>query len=86
MLAAIALFTLTLLFSSGSHPKRDFFGNLGQMEIVFSKGEYVVNPQFPYSGEYQGRVAVPIKYPLALAAIGLLFGAGLLILENRKEL
>ena len=84
ILVGVGLIFISIFFSSGSHPKRDFIGNISRMEIVLAKGEYVSGSGL-YSGHYRGRVAIPLKYPLSLSVVLILLGTGIVLLHNNKD-
>ena len=92
ILIGVGLLFISFVLSSGSQPKRDFLGNISKMEIVFVEGEYVTDPRFddlyaekPLSGHYEGRVAIPLKYPLSLSVVLILLGTGILLMSKRNE-
>ena len=62
------------------------------MEIVLNKGKYVYNKgkyvsgiDLLSTGHYEGRVAIPIKYPLSLSVVLILLGTGIMLISKDKE-
>ncbi len=84
ILVGVGLLFISIFFSSGSHPKRDFIGNISRMKIMLVKGEYISGADI-YSGLYEGRVAIPLKYPLSLAVVLILIGTGIVLIPKNKE-
>ena len=84
ILVGVGLLFISIFFSSGSHPKRDFIGNISRMKIMLVKGEYISGADI-YSGHYEGRVAIPLKYPLSLAVVLILIGTGIVLIPKNKE-
>jgi len=92
ILVGIGLLFISIFFSSGSHPKLNLFGNISQMEIVlaegnyvYGKGHYVSAIDLLESGHYEGRVAIPLKYPLSLSVVLILLGTGIVLISKDKE-
>ena len=83
ILLGVGLLFISILFSSGYHPKRNFIGNIPRMKIVLDKGEYVLGTGL-YSGHYEGRVAIPLKYPLSLSVVLILLGTGIVLISKNK--
>lgn len=84
ILVGIGILFISIFFSSGSHPKLDLMGNISRMEIVLEKGEYVSGTGLFSIGHYEGRVAIPLKYPLSLSALLILIGTGIVSLSKNK--
>lgn len=80
----LVLILTTLVFSSGHVPQRTFLGNLQEMKIVIAEGEYVGQL---FSGHYEGRIAIPTKYPFILSVIVASIGIVMLVTEitSRKK-
>lgn len=76
ILAGVGLLFISFLFSSGSHPRRDFIGNISHMELVLVKGDVM-------SG--YGKVAIPLKYPLSLSFVLILLGTGIVLIAKNEE-
>ncbi len=79
ILVGVGLFFISFFFSSGSHPKLDLIGNISQMEIVFSEGKYISGTGIYSIGHYEGRVAIPLKYPLSFSVVLILIGTGIVL-------
>jgi hypothetical protein len=88
ILIGIGLILLSILFSTGSSPKMNLLGNISHMEIVLAEGNYVSDNDSSdkgnyksgidllSTGHYDGRVAVPLKFPLSVSVVLILFGTG----------
>lgn len=55
------------------------------MEIVLEEGKYVSGTDLYSFGHYEGRVAIPLKYPLSLSVLLILLGTGIVLLSKNKE-
>ena len=82
ILVGVGLLFISLFFSSGSNPRRDFLGNISVMEIVLDEGRYVSGTG-PYLNK--GRVAIPLKYPLTLSVVLILLGTGVVLISKNKK-
>ena len=94
ILVGIGLALLSILFSTGSNPKMNLFGNLSQMEIVLAEGNYVFDNDSAEkgsyksgldlleTGHYEGRVVVPLKFSLSVSVVLVLIGTGILLLSK----
>jgi len=85
ILVGVGLLFISIFFSSGSHPKRDFIGNMSRMEIVLVRGNYVSGTGLYSSGHYEGRIAIRLKYPLSLSVLLILLGTGIVLISKDKE-
>ena len=92
ILVGVGLLFISIFFSSGSHPKLNLLGNISRMEIVldkgnyvFDKGNYVSGIDLLSTGHYEGRVAIPLKYPLSLSVVLILLGTGIALISKDKE-
>ena len=84
ILVGVGILLISIFFSSGYHRKRNFIGSISRMEIVLDKGKYVSGTGL-YSGHYKGKIAIPLKYPLSLSVVLILFGAGIVLISKNKE-
>lgn len=84
ILAGIAVLFISIFFSSGSHPKSDLIGKISQLEIVLEEGEYVSGTGLFSIGHYEGRISIPLKYPLSLSTLLILIGTGIVLLSKNK--
>jgi hypothetical protein len=76
ILVGIGLLFISIFFSSGSSSRYTFIGNISRMKIVLHRG----------TGRYhEGRVAVPLKYPLSLSVVLILLGTGIVLISKDKE-
>jgi len=85
ILVGIGLLFISFFFSSGSHPKRSFLGNISRMEIVLDKGKYIRGTGLYPTGHHEGKVAIPLKYPLSLSVMLILLGTGIVLTSKNKE-
>ena len=85
ILVGIGVLLISIFFSSGSDPMFDFMGNISRMEIVLEEGKYVSGTGLYSSGHYEGRIAIPLKYPLSLSVLLILLGTGIVFLSKNKE-
>ncbi len=97
ILVGVGLLFISILFSSGSHPNRNFLGNISQMETVLAEGTYYSGSSAIYSertqrlllpsspGGYAGRVAIPFKYSVSLSVLLILIGTGILLIAKNKN-
>ena len=72
----IILMLATLILSSGNVPKRTFLGNIQAMELILVKGDYV-----EYFGLYEGRVAIPTRYPFILSLVVAIVGIAKILID-----
>lgn len=81
--AGCALIVLALLFSSEYHPRRGVLGNLQAMEIAIIEGRYVTaeGQGFFRTGHYEGRVAIPTRWLVALSALIIIGGLALIAVD-----
>jgi len=84
ILVGVGLLFISFLFSSGSHPKQNLMSNISRMEIVLDKGKYVSGIGLYSTGYYEGRVAIPLKYPLSLSVVLILLGTGIVLISKNK--
>ena len=90
IMIGIAVVVLSLLFSSGYHPRLGFFGSIERMEVVLVKGTYrenifhVLDQTIP--GVWEGRVSIPIRYPLAVSVLLIVFGTGSLFFSKKDSI
>ena len=93
ILSGIGFIALSLLFSTGSHPRYSFFQNLSQMEVVFNEGKKIEAKEAYHNGRrvtvkpahYRWRVSLPLKHALALGVITLLSGVGITVLSEKEN-
>lgn len=100
ILVGIGLLFISIFFSSGYQPDEDLIVNIYIMEIVLAKGNYVYDKGHSVSdkghsvseidlffppGHYEGRVAIPMRYPLSLSVVLILFGTGIVLISKDKE-
>ena len=85
ILVGIGLLLVSGLFSSGYSPKAGIVASIPQMRIVFVKGRYVHSGDLYSLGHYEGRVALPLKYPLSLSVVIILLGTGVVLTSEDKE-
>lgn len=93
ILVGVGLLFISIFFSSGSHPRSTLLGNISRMEIVFdegryvyAKGNYVSGIDLLSTGHYEGRVAIPLRYPLSLSVVLILLGTGIVLISKDKEM
>jgi hypothetical protein len=81
--AGSALMVLSLLFSSGYYPRRGVLGNLHTMEIAIVDGLYVPGegPGLLSPGRYEGRVAIPTRWPVAVSSLVIIGGLALISVD-----
>lgn len=82
ILVGVGLLFISIFFSSGSHPKLNFIGNISRMKIVLDKGNYVSGTGLYSTGHYEGRIAIPLKYPLSLSVVLILLGTGIILISK----
>ena len=99
ILVGVGLLFISIFFSSGSQPKLNLLGNISRMKIVLNEGNYVLDKGNNVSekgnifsgidllstGHYEGRVAIPLKYPLSLSVMLILLGTGIVLISKGKE-
>ena len=92
ILVGFGLLFTSFIFSSGSYPDETFIGNISHMEIVLKKGKFINYKSYisgtgklHYKGLYEGRVAIPLKYPLFLSVVLILVGTGVVFISKNKE-
>jgi len=85
ILVGVGLLFISIFFSSRYLPKLNFIGNISRMEIVLDKGEYVSSTGLYSDGHYEGKVAIPLKYPLSLSVVLILLGTGIVLISKDKE-
>lgn len=54
---------------------------ISQGKIILKKGKYVTGQ---YKNHYEGGDYIPLKYPLSLSVVLILFGTGLLLVSRNK--
>lgn len=80
IIVGIGMFFMIILFSEPTFQPRAFIDTVIAREIVLKRGVYV--GQYP-TGDYEGRVAIAVKYPLSLSIVTILAGScGILISRN----
>lgn len=82
ILVGIGVLLISILFSSGSRPNSDLLYKIPELEIVLEGGEYVLGTDL--IGHFEGRVAIPLKYPLSLSVLLILIGTGIVLLSKNK--
>lgn len=99
VLVGVGLLFISIFFSSGqlrfniSSKKGGYstgYGNAwhGTIEaetnfmIVLKEGKYVTRQN---KNHYEGEVYIPLKYPLSLSVVLILFGTGLVLVSRNKE-
>lgn len=50
-----------------------------------TRGNYVSGIDLLATGHYEGRVAIPLKYPLSLSVVLILVGTGIVLISKGKE-
>ena len=93
ILFGIGLLLTSILFSSGSDPKFNLFENISRIEIVLKEGEYVFDKgkfvsgiDLLSTGHYEGRVAIPLRYPLSFSVVLILIGTGIVWMTKNNEM
>jgi len=84
ILLGVGLLFVSIFFSSGYHPRLNFIGNIPRMKIVLDKGKYVAGTGLYSTGHYEGRVTIPLKYPLFLSVVLILLGTGNVLISKNK--
>ena len=92
ILSGIGFLLISFLFSSGYIPDLGLIGSFNNMEIVFVEGEYIETTYYGAYGEnvlspshYEGRFAIPLKYPITLSIVSILFGIGVVALSKNGD-
>lgn len=92
ILVGVGLLFISIFFSSGSQPNLNLLGNISRMEIVlnegsyvFDKGNYVSGIELLSTGHHEGKIAIPIRYPLSLSVLLILLGTGIVLISKGKE-
>ena len=98
ILVGVGILLISIFFSSGYYYKRDFIGNMYRMEIVLDLGKWKrfdSSKKGPMSDEELfaelnaiesavGKIAIPLKYPLAFSVVLILVGAGIVLISKNK--
>lgn len=99
-IVGIGIFLLSIVFSQGYSPESGFIRSLSNMEIVLIEGVYVemaieknvnTNPLLPVTPivivpeHYEGRVTIPLKYPISFSIIVILLGIGIVIISRNND-
>lgn len=96
ILIGIGLILLSILFSTGSSSRMNLLGNISKMELELYEGNYVLDAgktgttgfsglDLIPTGHYEGRVAIPLKYPLAFSVVLILLGTGILLMSKENN-
>ncbi len=80
ILVGVGLLFISIFFSSGYDSKRGLIGNIPRMKNVLVRGEYD-----PILRRSYGGVAIPLKYPLSLSVVLILFGTGIVLISKNNE-
>lgn len=80
ILLGVGILCLSILFSTGYIPSQKLVGNISRMEIVFKQGEVENFGLYQKTGD--GKVSVPLKYPLSVAIVLILLGTGMVTLSK----
>ncbi len=87
ILIGLFLPTVTLPFITEFYPlpevclTSNFFGNLGNMEIVFRPGQATEIDKAEATG-YRAKIAVPYRYIFALGVILVCAGTGIMVITS----
>ena len=89
VLSGIGMLLVSIILSSGAHPKAGLLANFGRMVIVVDQGTWVphdlhgVYPASTPRGHYEGSVESPSKYPISVSVVLILIGAGVLLTKQQ---
>lgn len=84
ILVGIGIFFISIFFSTGASPQRNFFENISRMNIPIYK-EYVRDGPPYYTAHVKTNIEIPLKYPISLSVIIILVGSGKVLLSNNKK-
>ena len=96
-LAGAGILLISLVLSTGGYSSLSFMQNINHREIVISEGEVIPEKRSSYTGPFgsssyvseksyvEGRIAIPLKYPLSLSVLLILSGLGLVLLGKKKN-